>query len=58
MKAAQFQSRPHPQQYGYTSYYPTTDTGVGGILETMMPMIMMIMMLAMVMPMMKGAMAP
>jgi len=49
MRTSQFQ-QVRPQQY----YYPTTDTGVGGILETMMPMIMMIMMLAMIMPMMKG----
>jgi len=48
MRAAQFQMR--PQQ----AYYPTQDTGITGMMETMMPMIMMIMMMAIIMPMMKG----
>jgi len=49
MRTAQFQQM-KPQQY----YTPTQDTGIGGMMETMMPMIMMIMMMAMIMPMMKG----
>jgi len=52
MKTTQFQ--PKPQQYGYTSYYPTQDTGISSMMNSMMPIIMMVMMMAMIMPMMKG----
>lgn len=42
-----------PQQAGYTTYYPTQDTTTG-MLESIMPLIILMMVMGMMMPMMKG----
>ena len=42
-----------PQQAGYTTYYPTQDA-TGGMLESIMPLIILMMVMGMMMPMMKG----
>lgn len=52
MEPQQF-ARTQPQQYGYTTYAPTQDA-TSGMLEQIMPLIILMMMMGMMMPMMKG----
>ena len=43
-----------PQQYGYTTYYPSQEGSMTEMLNAIMPIIILMMMMGMMMPMMKG----